>query len=226
MEPWMRLGDIVRSGEPLGDQQAPDPGFFEELVPAIAPLSMPAAQLAATELRLASAGPISILDIGGGSGVFDAVWLRANPLATATQIDFPNVNRVAREYVGRFGVGDRFRTVDGDFHTTDLGVRVHDVAIYSHIAHMESVEQNAATLRRIHASLKPAGSLVLNDFVLEDDRSGPPFPLLFHANMLVKTRGGSVYRAADYRAWLQESGFRDVRFVVPPGPSTLVFARA
>jgi hypothetical protein len=225
MKPWMQLAEIVKSGAPATGEEGTSAAFFEELVPAIAPLSFPVAEIAAKELGLAQAGAISVLDVGGGSGVFNAVWLKANPRATATQLDFPGVNAVARAYVGRFGVGDRFRTVDGDFHTTDFGTAAHDVVVYSHIAHMESPEQNTQNFRRFHAVLKPGGMLVVNDFVLEDDRSGPPFPLIFHANMLVRTEQGGVYRAEEYRSWLRTAGFSEVRFVKTPTPATLIFAK-
>lgn len=225
MDQWMKFPDAVKTGEPAPSDTDLSPEFFEELVPSIAPLSMPAAELAVRELNLAKAGPISILDVGGGSGIYSAIWLRANPQARSTQVDYPLVNRLARQYVGRYGVADRFRTIDGDFHVVDFGRDEHHVAVYSHIAHQESPEQNVKLLGRIRTALKPGGSLVINDFVLEDDRSGPPFALLFHANMFVKTHGGATYRAADYRNWLHEAGFGEPRFVNTPGPSTLVIAR-
>jgi len=225
MEQWMRFGKAVKSGEPQNlDFNAPA-GFFEELVPAIAPLSMPAADTAARELNLAAAGAISILDVGGGSGIYSAMFLKANPRATATQIDFANVNKLARKYVAAYGVADRFSTRDGDFHATDFGIGKYDVVVYSHIAHQESPESNIEILKRIRAALKAGGSLVINDFVVEDDRSGPPFALVFHANMFVKTTAGATYRRADYRSWLNEAGLGEPRFVNTQGPSVLAIAR-
>ena len=58
-----------------------------------------------------------------------------------------------------------------------------------------------------------------------DDRSGPPFALLFHLNMLLHTHGGATYRGADYRAWLAEAGFRHVDLEKTPGPVSLIYAR-
>ena len=131
---------------------------------------------------------------------------------------------MARQYVDRFEVADRFRTVDGDFHTTDLGRGIHDVILYSHIAHMEPPEQNAANFRRSRQALTPGGTLVIHDFVLTDDRSGPPFALVFHANMLAKSPGGAVYCESDYRTWLTAAGFQRVRLLRTPGPSALLLA--
>lgn len=225
MEQWVKLGEAVRTGEPQSHSFDAPAGFFEDLVPAIAPLSMPAAEVAVKELKLANAGAISILDVGGGSGIYSAIFLKANRQAKSTQLDFPSINRLARQYVQKYGVAERFNTIDGDFHVTDLGKAAYDVVVYSHIAHQESPESNIDLFKRIRAALKPGGSLVINDFVVQDDRSGPPFALIFHANMFVKTKGGATYRAADYRAFLQQAGFGEPRFVNTPGPSSLVISR-
>jgi SAM-dependent methyltransferase len=150
---------------------------------------------------------------------------RLNPQLTVTQIDSPEVNRVARELVSRAGVGDRFQTVDGDILTDDFGWSRYDVAVYSHIAHMLGPAQNLAVFEKIRRALKPTGTLVIADFVLEDDRSGNPFALLFQANMLVKTKEGACWRRADYRTWLGDAGFGEVSFVPTPGPVSLILAQ-
>src|SRR5438034_9286168 len=106
-----------------------DSDFWHVLVPAIAPLSFPSAQMAAERLGIAKAGSIRWLDVGGGSGVWSAVWLGANKQATGVQLDWPVVNKIAKGFVGTFGVADRFETIDGDFHTTDFGSAQYDFAI-------------------------------------------------------------------------------------------------
>jgi hypothetical protein len=140
------------------------------------------------------------------------------------QLDWPQVNEIARGFVANFGVADRFHTIDGDFHSTDFGSGLYDFAIYSNIAHQDTPEENLATLRKFRKALKPGGTLVISDFVLADDRTGHPFAMMFTAQMLVVTKGGSAYRQCDYRAWLAEAGFTSVDIVATPTASTLVFA--
>lgn len=153
--------------------------FWEELVLAIASLQFPVAQIVAERLGIAKAGPVSVLDVGGGSGVYSAVLLTGNPDATATQIDWANVNRIARNFTGKFGVADRFKTIDGDFHTIDFGTTSDDIGIYSNIAHQESPEDNIVIFRKFRKTLRPGGTLVVSDFVLEDDRTGHPLHCSF-----------------------------------------------
>jgi SAM-dependent methyltransferase len=227
MARWSGMPEVVRTGGPIATDTADvaENPFWEQLVPAIAVLSVPSALTAVDKLGLANAGPISILDVGGGSGVYSAIWLAMNPQARSTQIDWKNVNRIAVAFTAEHGVGDRFRTVDGDFHTIDFGTAEHDIGVYSHIAHQETPAANVAVFRKFRSALKPGGTLVINDFVVNDDRSGPRFPLIFHSMMLLQTKHGATWREADYRVWLNEAGFAEVTFQPTPSPATLVFAR-
>jgi len=223
---WQNLPTAAKTGLPSAQNtsEVADNPFWHALVPAIAALSFPVAQLAAERLGIAKAGAVTWLDVGGGSGVWSAVWLGANKQAIGTQLDWPNVNKIGREFVANFGVADRFQTIDGDFHTTDFGSAKYDFAIYAHIAHMEAPTDNLATFRKFRKALKPGGTLVVNDFVLNDDRTGHPFAMLFASQMLAVTKDGFTYRQSDYRKWLGEAGFKSVDIVPTPTPSTLVFA--
>ena len=224
---WQKLPEAVKTGLPTAPHtsEMADNPFWHELVPAIAALSFPVAQIAANRLGIAQAGAVSWLDVGGGSGVWSAVWLGANNQAKGFQLDWPNVNKIGRGFVAGFGVADRFQTIDGDFHTTDFGSENYDFAICAHIVHQEAPADNLAIFRKFRKALKPGGTLVINDFVLNDDRTGHPFAMMFASQMLVVTNNGFTYRQSDYRAWLGEAGFKSVEIVPTPTPSTLVFAR-
>ncbi|MET8170672.1 class I SAM-dependent methyltransferase [Streptomyces sp. NPDC005329] len=220
------LPDVVRAGGPVSEvvvEVANNP-HWQEIVTAIAAQSVPAATIAADVLGLADAGEISILDVGGGSGIYSGIWLQTNPAARATQLDWAPINEIARRLVDERGVADRFTTIDGDFHATDFGTARYDIALYSHIAHQEGPESNVEVFTRLRQALKPGGTLVVNDYVVDDDRSGPAFPLIFASEMLLKSKQGSTWRQSDYRDWLVKAGFTDVSFHSAP-PATLVLAR-
>jgi SAM-dependent methyltransferase len=224
---WVALPEVVRTGTPGPGARAEmaDNPYWEELVPTLAGQSVPVARIAADTLRLAEAGEISILDVGGGSGIYSAIWLELNPAARSTQLDWAPINAIARRLVAKRGVADRFTCIDGDFHTTDFGTAAYDVAVYSHIAHQEGPKENIAVFAKVRDALKPGGTLVINDYIVDDDRSGPPFPLIFASAMLLHSKKGGAWRRADYHAWLATAGFDDVSFQPTPSPTTLVFAR-
>jgi len=224
---WGDLAEVARTGVPTSKETADlaENPFWEQLVTSIAVMSFPVAQAAAEQLGLAKAAAPKWLDVGGGSGVYSAVWLGLNPKAQAVQLDWANVNRIAKGFVARFGVADRFRTIDGDFHDTDFGAAAYDIAIYSHIAHQESPDSNRAIFRKFRKALKPGGTLLISDFVLDDERRGHPFTLMFTANMLLHSKEGAAYRQADYRAWLKEAGFGSVTIEATPGAASLIYAK-
>src|SRR4029077_12947014 len=91
---------------------------------------------------------------------------------------------------------------DGDLHKSDFGTSRYDYAIYSHIAHQEAPADNIAIFRKLRKAVKPGGTLVVNDFVLNDDRTGHPFAMMFSAQMLVVTKEGSAYRQGGYLSWV------------------------
>jgi len=223
---WQNLPEAAKTGLPSARNtvEVADNPFWHVLVPAIAALSFPVAQMAAERLGVANAGAVSWLDVGGGSGVWSAAWLGVNKQATGYQLDWPNVNKIGRGFVSNFGVANRFQTIDGDFHTTDFGNEKYDFAIYAHIAHQVSPADNVTIFRKFRKALKPGGTLVVNDFILNDDRTGHPFALMFASQMLVVTKDGFTYRQSDYRNWLAEAGFKSVEIVPTQTPATLVFA--
>ncbi len=224
---WATLPEAVKTGMPSAKTTAemPDNDFWHALVPAIASLSYPVAQMAAERLNIAGAGPVTWLDVGGGSGVWSAVWLGANKQAKGFQLDWPVVNGIAKDFVAKFGVVDRFQTIDGDFHTVDFGTAKYDYAIYGHIAHQEAPADNVAIFRKFREAIKPGGTLVINDFILDDQRSGHPFAMMFSSQMLLVSKGGNAWRESDYRAWLTEAGFASVEFAPTRTPATVVFAK-
>jgi len=225
---FLSLPDVARTGVSTYEHTADvsDNPFWEELVLAIVPIALPVAHALVECTDFSQLASPSVLDIGGGSGVFATVLLEANATATATQIDWAAVNRIGERFVARHGFANRFKTTDGDFHTTDFGDGLYDVIIYSNIAHQESPADNIATFRKGKKALKPGGVFVISDFVLNDDRtSNHPWTGIFHTFMLIQSKAGAVWREADYRTWLGEAGFQSVAFSPTPTPSTLILGR-
>ena len=220
------LPEALRAGGPTRPAvEIADNPHWEQVVPAITAQSVPVARIVADLLGLARAGEISILDVGGGSGVYSAAWLALNPAARAVQLDWAPVNALARRLLTERGLADRFSTVDGDFHHADFGTAAYDVAVYSHIAHQEGPEENLALFAKIRGALKPGGALVVVDYVVDDDRGGPAFPLLFASEMLIKSKQGGTWRRADYEGWLAKAGFTQISFEPVLPPATAIIAR-
>jgi tRNA A58 N-methylase Trm61 len=164
-----------------------------------------------------------VLDLGGGSGAYAMALARAQPGLEVTVFDLPTVTPLTRRYVAQGGMQNRIHTRDGDLRSDSYGTG-YDLVLVSAICHMNGPDENRAMLRRVRGALAPGGRVVIQDFILNEEKTAPTGAALFALNMLVGTREGSAYSDAEYAAWLTETGFADVRKVDLPGPTDLVVA--
>jgi len=162
-----------------------------------------------------------MLDVGGGSGAYSIAFAKANPVLHAEILDLPAVTAIAQRHIRAAGVEERVQPRAGDLRTDALG-RGFDLVFVSAICHMLSPEENADLLRRCHDALAPGGRVVIQDFILNPEKTGPKFAALFALNMLVGTAAGSSYSEPEYTDWLTAVGFREIRHVRLPGPSGLM----
>ncbi|MGH9037756.1 MAG: methyltransferase, partial [Acidimicrobiia bacterium] len=72
-------------------------------------------------------------------------------------------------------------------------------------------------LARVAGALPAGGRLVIMEIVPDNERTGPPLAVAFAAAMVVNTAGGDAHTAAEYRTWLADAGFGDVRQHRLPG---------
>jgi SAM-dependent methyltransferase len=222
---WLHLSDIVGSGKPATavNSAAEGASFFAKFVEDI-PLSYPSARMLADALNLAAAtGPVSVLDLASGSGVWGIALAQDSPHVTVCAVDWPDVLPVTRRVAEQFGVGPQFTMVGGDLLQADFG-NSHQVATLGHILHSDGIERSRALLRRTHAALAPGGTIAIAEFLVDADRRGPLNGLIFAVNMLVNTESGNTYSFDEIAGWLTEAGFTNPRQLPGPGPSPLILA--
>jgi predicted O-methyltransferase YrrM len=162
-----------------------------------------------------------LLDVGGGSGAYSIAFAKARRTLRAEVLDRPEVLPMARGHIAKAGLSDRVKTRAGDLRKDKLG-RGYHLILLSAICHMLGPEENLDLFRRSLAALAPGGRIVIQDFILEPDKTAPRVGALFALNMLVGTRSGSSYSEPEYAQWLRQAGFQDVRRIHLPGPSGLM----
>jgi ubiquinone/menaquinone biosynthesis C-methylase UbiE len=204
---WKQLGDVVKSGKPLVrvEEKENAESFFPVLVRSLHVMNREPARRSAKVL-----GGKRVLDIACGSGVWGIAIAEANPEARVTANDFPRVLEVTREYVKKHGVEKRFDYLPGDLKSTDYGKGRFDVAILGNIVHSEGEKSSRALFKKLFDALEPGGRLAIVEMVPSDDRTGPPFPVLFALNMLLHSETGDTYTLAELTSWLKEAGFEKV----------------
>lgn len=158
------------------------------------------------------AGRTHMLDIGTGPGTYPITFMKAYPDLRATLQDLPDVLDIAREQVEAAGLEARVDYRPGDLTTDDLGAG-YDFIHISNVVHMLGADANADLVRRCFDALEPGGMLLIKDFLIEPERLGPPFSLMFALHMLVHTPAGDVYTWVDAQTWTDAAGFAPGRCV-------------
>jgi ubiquinone/menaquinone biosynthesis C-methylase UbiE len=223
---WLHLSDVVATGKPAESVNQSDGGeaFFQELVSNIFPMSYAPAKALAAHLALGESGPpVRVLDLGTGSGVWSIAIAQSSPRVKVTAVDWPGVLPIAQKHADRFGVGDRYTMVPGDLGTVDFGTG-HNVITIGHILHSEGVERSKKLLRKCFDALAPGGTIAIQEFLVNPERTGPAMGLIFAVNMLVNTDDGDTWSFEEIAGWLKEVGFTNPRLLDSPGPSPLILA--
>jgi SAM-dependent methyltransferase len=217
----VRRGTLaVDASTVAGHEQA----HWVEFARAMAPMMMPAAMAIADVLKISAAGPVRILDIAAGHGIFGITLAQRNPRAEVVALDWAGVLAVASDNATRMGVKDRYRLLPGDAFKVVYGTG-YDIALLTNFLHHFDVATNTALLRRVAAALKPGGKVAILEFVPDDDRTAPPFAAGFSLTMLAGTPAGDTYTLSQLRQMATDAGFSGVSgHPIPPTPNTVVVA--
>jgi len=223
---WLRLNEIVKTGQPsvAVNQEGDGTTFFQSFVMDIFPMSYPSATTLARHLELGKrGGPVKVLDLAAGSGVWGIALAQSAPNVSVTAVDWSGVLPATRSSVDRFGLTDRFTFTAGDLNTSDFG-QGYDIATLGHILHSEGEARSRALLRKTFDALAAGGTIAIAEFLVNPDRRGPVPSLLFATNMLVNTEEGDTFSFEEISEWLKDAGFVDMRLLDAPGPSPLILA--
>jgi ubiquinone/menaquinone biosynthesis C-methylase UbiE len=216
------LTAVVRLGRSLSPLTQEEHPAWVEFARSMAPVLRMVAQ--ETEKLVRQDGPIKVLDVAAGHGMFGITVAQHNPKARIVALDWPSVLTVANEYAQRLGVSDRYTLLPGNAFEVSLGTGFDVVLVPNFLHHWDRATVETF-LRKVHAALSPAGRIVAVEFVPNDDRISPPVAAAFVMNMLANTSGGDTYTASEYREMLLRSGFSGCEIhPLLPTPHTAIVA--
>jgi SAM-dependent methyltransferase len=229
LEPYGRLADIVRTGRtvlPGEGSVSPDNPVWVQFAETMAPMMGPVAgPLAALALQ-GQTGPMRVLDIAAGHGLFGIEVAKQNPQARVTGQDWAAVLGVAMKNAQKAGVQDRYELLPGSAFDVDFG-GPYDAVLLTNFLHHFDKPTNVGLLKKVHAALKPGGRAATLEFVPDEGRVSPPQPAGFALTMLASTPSGDAYTLSELTAMYREAGFQEISgHPIPMSPQTVVLGKA
>ena len=227
--PVHQLADIIRNGRTVlpgeGTVEPENPvwvEFAQSMAPMMAPLAAPLGQV----VLQGRTSPMRILDIAAGHGLFGIEIAKQNRNANVTGLDWAPVLRVALENAKKANVHDRYDMLPGSAFEVDFR-GPYDAILLTNFLHHFDRDTCVGLLKKVHASLKPGGTVATLEFVPNEDRVSPPMPAAFALTMLITTVSGDAYTFNELSEMKIKAGFRDVtQHPIPQSPHTIVLATA
>jgi SAM-dependent methyltransferase len=205
-----RMDEGVRRGGPTVDPAThlgADPHHTEEFTLAMRDY----AALRGKELAkyLDTRGCGTLLDLGCGPGTYAFHLGEANPSLHLHLLDLPGVLEHAREVAKQHRLRNQVTYLPVDVVREEIPGS-YDLVLVSNTLHMLGEDTSRALIRRLHAHVRPGGSLVIQAQYLADDMQGPRWPIYLDLIQMCITSHGRNHSLGETRRWMEEAGFRRV----------------
>jgi len=225
--PWGHLADAVRSGKPvleaalgcnIWEYYAKNTDEGTGFARGMGNLSTMVAGEVVGAFDFAHFG--EIVDVGGSQGALLAAILRATPAAKGVLFDLPEVIAAGQKTVAGYGLGDRLRTMSGDFFgELPKGA---DAYLMKSVLHDWDDAKCQIILSAARRAAKPTSRLVLVEMLVSDSPMATPINLM-DLNMLVLL-GGRERTADEFAKLLGGAGWKIERVVPTLGLFAIIEA--
>ena len=185
-----------------------DPGYARQFTEAGYEASLPLGHKLAKEFDF---GRFSRwLDIAGGSGCYSIAACERYPNLQTVVVDLPQVLPITREYVAKHGLEGRITAAEGNFLEPGLP---QGFDLVSFITPLQGYmpDKVIAALSNARGSLLPGGTVLIIDYMLNDEKSGPIDPA--YVNLFGLRKGQYLNRVntgLDWRSFLETAGYTEI----------------
>lgn len=206
---WSNLTQVVKTGKAAHPAEINERGE-NWLYPFINAMHDRGRKMAPLQLaNIDLSGIKSILDIGGGSGAYSMTFVSKKPEIEATVFDLPNVVPITKKFIEKEGFLQRIKTYEGDYTIDDLPAGF-DLMFLSAVIHSNSLEINQILINKCYQSLNKNGKIIIQDWIMNNDRTQPTAGAIFAINMLVGTEAGDCFTEQEVTEMLTISGFKNI----------------
>jgi len=200
---WNKLSESVRSGKPVKQSDEPSGAAdTQRFIDAMAVIGNRTAPILMK--KIVFQGNEYLLDLGGGPGKYIISFCETYPDMQVTLFDQPDTIRVAQTNLSNNQHFKNMQFISGDILKDNLGEN-YDVIFSSNVIHIFGPEDVQIIFDKCHRALKPGGRLLIKDFFLNDDYTGPEFSTLFSLHMLLSTDGGKCYSEKEMISLMEDS---------------------
>ena len=175
--------------------------------------------------RVDLTGARHLLDVGGGTGAFAITLCRAFPELRATILDLPNVAEIGAAFVADAGLSDRISYAMGDALAADWP-GAQDVILMSYLLSGVPDHAHDGLIARAFDHLAPGGRLLIHDFIVDEERTGPKNTALWQLQHTAFTPEARSLSDGWLAGRMEQAGFAEVE-VGPliPGMTKLAHGR-
>jgi ubiquinone/menaquinone biosynthesis C-methylase UbiE len=166
----------------------------------------------------------NLVDVGGGSGGVVIALLEKFPHLHATVVEQANIVPITQRIVAESSVADRIRVVAANAVTEPLD-GAFDCAILSAVIQTMSADEAQRLLKNVARVMNPNGALYIIGWVLDDPRITPREAAAVNLLLINAYADGQAYTESEYRAWLTEAGFENIKREILLSELSLVSAR-
>jgi hypothetical protein len=200
---WFQLPDIIRGAERRTENRAYLRSDFRTFITAMNNMGA-AGEAEALREYVNLEGCTTMVDAGGGSGLYSLTLCQKYPQLHSTIVDMKETLVITREMIAGRPETSRITLREGDFLRDPLGDNV-DVVLLSDVLYGES---NAGILlQNVRESLARDGQLIIRGYYADPEKSRALFGALFAVKELVDDAEKEILTFPMLKQRVADAGF-------------------
>ncbi|MFW2331923.1 MAG: methyltransferase [Nitrospinota bacterium] len=205
---WLQIEEVLKSGEPIASKES----SFEEqtnwrktFLSAMQELSKDKVDKVVSLLPLLENQ--TIIDIGAGPCSYLINILNKFKNVDCIAFDLPESKEYISSLLLTLGLDQKIKIISADALDYDFGIAKYNLIIISQFLHIIGSDKSYELLQKLHRSLKPSGSIAIQEIVAPDDNQLNEGGL-FAVQMAIGTENGTIFSKQELVDLIEKSNLR------------------